>query len=217
MERRRFADGASFTLVELLVVVAVIAILTGLVLPALAAAREKAVVTSCASKLAGINRGLGMYTTDNKDQIFWAADNVDTSIYMERYVYGGRETGNCSTIQDNLFNKVIPRPLNQYLDDKIPAFQCPKDFKPMSGSWGDLTKFEQVGNSYCLNWYLRTLQLSKLPRPSELLLFTEAPAVDYPGDKLWHGGMHNVCFVDGHIVFRKIPNQSLSDLLWAPL
>lgn len=212
MAKRCFVGGGRFTLVELLVVVGVICLLVGLVLPALAAARERSVVTSCASKLAGINRGMVMYSMDYKERIFWVGD---AEVYMERYVYGGRETGNCPTIQDNLFNKVIPRPLNQYLDDKLPAFQCPRDVKPLP-SWENLTKFEEVGNSYCFNWYLRSLLLGKLPRPVELILFTEAPAVDQPNTKLWHGGLHNVCFVDGHVSFAKISVQAEHDSAWDP-
>ena len=71
---------AAFTLLELLIVIAILALLASLLLPALSRGRESARAAACISNLHQIGVGLQMYVSDNQNRLpvmfDWSADQA---------------------------------------------------------------------------------------------------------------------------------------------
>jgi len=219
---------SAFSLIELLVVVGIVALLVGIFLPVLARSRIKTLDLKCASNQRQIATALHNYLVDSDGVIFWLAEDINTH-GMDWYVYGGQETGNLHTGQGGLFNNMVPRPLNWYIDNQQHVFNCPFDTQRVV--WlryvtaQPCTHFQFVGNSYNFNANgyppfptvgLAGVQYADIADTARTVLFVDATMFKKRG--LWHGGQYsNFTFVDGHGQFMASPQSATDgDLAWEP-
>lgn len=193
----------AFTLIELLTVIAVVGVLTGIVVSSVSRVRDRSGTSRCAANLRQWHQATLLYAAEEGEKLpvtAWSSADPGRDGFRQLRDYIGVAS-------------------EQRIDDfaRFPGFYCPTDLRNGNPRW----------RAYGFNAFISEAYLSTIADPSR-----QAWIMDMPADKRWidytiiisgndaalktaaprpHSGKLNLVYIDGHVESRKLSEVSRAD------
>lgn len=190
-ETRRFTAG--FTLLELLVTIAIIATLASLLMSALAAGKSKARSVSCLNNERQMILAWFLYASDFNDALPYnlGADEIRREVARQRYWNWTSSIMSWELDPDNTNTTLLTRGgMGSYTAATREVYRCPSDSVvsdlqaragwrsrtrsiSMNAMVGDAGEYTRGGINVNNPDYRQFFRLGQIPRPSEVFVFVE--------------------------------------------
>ena len=190
----------SFTLIELLIVIAIIAILAALLLPALQSAKRTAFIVGCANNQKQLMTSVHQYIGDTQYVTPAKSGGGNNDSLWERLILkytpmadldvGPRGTPNCKGDKDFTSIKMFQCPADKYprnsVADGYPIRTYAMNHSPGGGTGNEEKVGDTVGGQSICNdsndgrGFWVSLKYAKIPMPSRMIYFVEyVPSKDH--------------------------------------
>ena len=213
-------DSHLFTLIELLIVIAIVAILAAMLLPALNQARERGKCVSCSSRLKSLGQVVAMYVADSQD-FLPACSPTDTNTWVHQLKRHNKSLTNklfLCPANDTLRFSWISDP-NNFWNTSVNPQQTEYGFNlgivdPYSPSkYGKITRIKNPSTKVFL---MDAVSNKSLTDPSVIFGKWRVSPTNYIGNWQTTGGWGrpavrhaktvNVLYGDYHVEGAKVPN-----------
>ena len=215
------SNSQAFTLIELLIVIAIIAIVASLLLPALARAKASARSIQCLNQMRQIGLATRLYSDDNQNQFPRSQHSAAArrQLVWERALAPQFRSGGSD--------------INTWTNLISGIYHCPEDFAPKYIDYGINAYFELEPPEVQTTWH----RVTSIPIPSSTICFCEIgnAKTDHVMPEDWelisdatlndilkperHLKQANYIFVDGHAAHQKFVttfNPASDRNLWNP-
>jgi prepilin-type processing-associated H-X9-DG protein len=232
MKRSRYNG---FALVEAIVVIAIIAIIAALLLPALNRARERGMAMVCLNNTRQLNVGWQLYVEDHDGLLPCNYAMVGTSFRTNLNWVNNVLTSDLNSDNTNA-DTITQAALGPYVSGTISVFRCPSDryltaAQSAAGWDGRVRSYAmnglvgENGQAVSASSQRQFLKLTEMPHTSETFIFldenptslndgafalskTSISGVTINNDlpALWHNNSSAFSFTDGHVSLHRWQN-----------
>lgn len=193
-----------FTLLELLIVIAIIAILASLLLPSLNKAKAKANEIACTGNLKQLGATIHLYAGDSNDftpvSVHWGAN------------YSADKFENYNWYANPLLMSYIGWKEGISFSNPLPYLSvrfCPSEKDPWGDAAGNKTLSYAINIYFGYGWYHRRTRITEFKTPGQTFSFADASrytaaafsdtAVGYENLDYRHSNSMNCSYLDGHV------------------